>query len=90
MLEDIVMLIEHSMPISYYTSVIMWEFGGLSGVLVFSFESKNGHLMDHVHATYRVAEQLLFSLNLNQSLGVAQDNQLMVKNYSLVAVDGRI
>ena len=59
--------------------------GPLWGFSAFGFESKNGHLMGHAHATYRVAEQLLFSLNLNQSLDVAQDKLLKTETEKTLA-----
>lgn len=42
----------------------------------FPFENKNGYLMGHIHSLNKIADQLLFSLNLNQRLD-SLHNQLI-------------
>ena len=52
------------------------HWGPLWGFSAFGFESMNGCLVGHIHATYRVASQLLFSLDLNQTLNYYHDRLL--------------
>ena len=40
------------------------QWGPLWAFSAFGFESMNGHLMRYLHGTYRLADQLVFSLNL--------------------------
>lgn len=52
------------------------HWGPLWGFSAFGFESMNGHLMGHIHATYRMANQLLFSLSTSQAIDTLQDKLL--------------
>ena len=40
----------------------LWTFSA------FDYEHKNGYLMGHVHSPHKVAEQIQFSLQLNQTI----------------------
>ncbi len=44
------------------------QWGPLWAFSAFGFESMNGHLMRYLHGTYRLADQLVFSLNLKETL----------------------
>ncbi len=46
------------------------------GFSAFPFENKNGYFMAHIHSPHKIADQLLFSLNLNQKLDSLHDQLL--------------
>ena len=48
------------------------HWGPLWGFFAFGFESMNGHLMGHIHATYRMADQLPFSLGISHAIDALQ------------------
>ncbi len=50
------------------------QWGPLWTFSAFGFEHKNGFLMGHIHSTHKIADQLLFSLNLNNTLDSLQDD----------------
>ena len=62
--------------------------GPLWGFSAFAFEHKNGYLMDHVHSPHKVADQLLFSLHLNQRLDSLQDELLSIESERVLSFLG--
>ena len=50
--------------------------GPLWGFSAFGFEHKNGYLMSHIHSPHKIADQLLFSLHLNETLDSHQNSLL--------------
>ncbi len=57
----------------------LWQFSA------FGFEHKNGYLMGHIHSPYKVADQLIFSLNLNQTLDCVQECLLTTEPESVLS-----
>ncbi len=49
------------------------QWGPLWGFSAFPFEHKNGYIMSHVHSPYRIADQILFSIHLSQTLDSVQE-----------------
>ena len=60
------------LPIHLDEHTRLW--GPLWTFSAFGFEHKKGYLMGHIHSPHKVADQLLFSLDLNQTLDSLQDN----------------
>ena len=57
----------------------LWNFSA------FGFEHKNGYLMGHIHSPHRIAEQLLFSLDLNQTLDTVQEDLLAIESENVLS-----
>ena len=53
------------------------HWGPLWGFSAFGFESMNGHLMGHIFATYRMADQFLLSLNILHAIDALQHKLFM-------------
>lgn len=60
------------------TYVRLW--GPLWTQSLFGFESYNGHFTSMIHSKYRVAEQLSFSIDVNQTMGYLADRLIQFEN----------
>ncbi len=56
------------------------QWGPLWTHSAFGFESMNGHLTSMLHSTYKVADQLLFSIDVHQTLSLLCDKLHDVEN----------
>ena len=52
------------------------HWGPLWAFSAFGFESMNGHIVGPLHGTYRIADQLLFSIRLNETFSASQEKLL--------------
>ena len=66
------------------------HWGPVWGFSAFGFESMNEYSVQHIHATYRVADQLAFSLSLNETISSCHDRLLRTettKTLQFLSVD---